>query len=365
MRRKLADASRANRAWRRKILASFRDPDYSTMEPDLVPALYGDKIAIPPNLVQPRQWMAVSPLQYAHLRAWAEGNFTDAGASSAMRLSDMPVAKQPDALDRASLGACLGGAFHPGIEFTWLARIPWIWTADMRLKWTQLEPNVDDYGPLMTQNIALSRSGPLSTIGPGSIGQWMGLPWHSDSASCRSGYSRATSPVSPTFWPARIPNQVLAEEDYDVVMDGSRSLAERRAAFERRRGWERFVAGPTSQTAINAMIADWYKLGVVAELPGPKDGFRERLHGDGWVAVGDAAVSVDPLSSQGLITGVVMAAHAARLAGADLADWETSYRAVLAEHEETRGWLYAVETRWPNADFWSRRAPTLGDPVIR
>lgn len=273
MRRKLADASRANRAWRRKILASFRDPDYSTMEPDLVPALYGDKITIPPNLVQPRQWMAVSHLQYAHLRAWADGNFTDAGASSATRLSDIPVVQQPSALDRASLGACLGGAFHPGIEFTWLARIPWIWTADMRLKWTQLQPNLDDYGPLMTQDIALSRSGPLSTIGPGSIGQWMGLPWHSDSASCRSGYSRATSPVSPTFWPARIPNQVLAEEDYDVVMDGTRSLADRRAAFERRRGWERFVAGPTSQTAINAMIADWYKLGVVAELPGPKDGF--------------------------------------------------------------------------------------------
>ncbi len=33
------------------------------------------------------------------------------------------------------------------------------------------------------------------------------------------------------------------------------------------------MAGPTSQTAINAMITDWYKLGVVAEMPGPRDGF--------------------------------------------------------------------------------------------
>lgn len=84
--------------------------------------------------------------------------------------------------------------------------------------------------------------------------------------------------------------------------------------------------------------------------------YREQLHGDGWVAVGDAAVSVDPLSSQGLITGIVMAAHAARLAGDDLADWERNYRAVLAEHEESRAWLYAAETRWPGADFWARRA---------
>ncbi len=273
MQRKLADRSPANRAWRRKVFASFRDPNYANMEPDLVPALYGDKIAIPPNLVQPRQWMALTPLQHAHLRSWADGNFTVTGEPDATRLSDLPVSERPAALDKASLGACLGGAFHPGIEFTWLARIPWIWTRTMRLKWTTLDPNAQDYGPLMTQDIALSRTGPLSDIGPGSIGQWMGLPWHSDSASCRSGYAKAVSPVSPTFWPARIPNQVLAEADYEVVMDPRRSLADRREAFARRRGWERFIAGPTSQVSINAMITEWYKLGVVTEMPGPRDGF--------------------------------------------------------------------------------------------
>ena len=272
MRRKLADRSRTNRAWRRKILASFRDPNYANVEPDLVPAFYGDKISIPPNLVQPRQWLAMTPLQYAHLQAWAEGDFTDTPGGDETSLAQLPLAQRPAALDRASLGACLGGAFHPGIEFTWVARIPWIWNDRLRLKSPQLEPDLTDYGPFMTQDVALSRTGPLSKIGPGSMGQWLGLPWHSDSISCRSGYTAAISPVSPTFWPARIPNQVLAQEDYDVVMDSSRSLADRRAAFQRRRGWERFVAGPTSQTSINAMITDWYKLGVVAELPGPRDG---------------------------------------------------------------------------------------------
>lgn len=86
--------------------------------------------------------------------------------------------------------------------------------------------------------------------------------------------------------------------------------------------------------------------------------YRRQLHGEGWAAVGDAAVSVDPLSSQGLITGMVMAAHAARLMGGDLAEWERNYLAVLAEHEETRAWLYAAETRWPTADFWARRSAT-------
>jgi len=273
MQRKLADGSRSNRAWRRRVFATFRDPDYARMEPDLVPALYGDKITLPPNLVQPRQWMALTSLQYAHLRAWAEGDFAVTDAPDVTRLAEVPLQQRPAALDRASLGACLGGAFHPGIEFAWLARVPWVWTRDMRLRWASLDPDTRNYGPFMTQAIALSRTGPLSSIGPGSIGAWMGLPWHSDSISCRSGYTLAISPVSPTFWPARIPNQVLAEADYDIVMDSSRSLAERRAAFARRRGWERYVAGPTSQVGINAMIDDWYKLGVVTEMPGPRDGF--------------------------------------------------------------------------------------------
>ena len=39
LRRKLADGSKANLSWRRKVFASFRDPDFATIEPDLVPAL--------------------------------------------------------------------------------------------------------------------------------------------------------------------------------------------------------------------------------------------------------------------------------------------------------------------------------------
>jgi hypothetical protein len=276
MRDRLADASRRNRSWRRRVFARFRNPDFANVEPDLVPALYGDKFTVPPNLVQARQWMAVTRLQHAHLRAWANGQFTNGPEVTATEVSELPVGDQPDSLDRASLGACLGGAFHPGIEFPWVARVPWVWTSTMRLKWHQIEPDFTEYGPWMTKEIALSRTGPLSRIGPGSIGQWMALPWHADAASCRSGYTKAISPVSPTFWPARVPNQVLARQDYDVVMNPSRSLAERKEAFSRRRGWERFVVGTTSAVGINAMINDWYKLGVVSAVPGPRDGFFPR-----------------------------------------------------------------------------------------
>jgi flavin-dependent dehydrogenase len=86
---------------------------------------------------------------------------------------------------------------------------------------------------------------------------------------------------------------------------------------------------------------------------------RDPLVGDGWLAVGDAAVSFDPMSSQGLITGVVMAAHAAVAIGAGehaMDDWAADYRVVLDEHLQLRRAFWAEEDRWPDAPFWARRA---------
>jgi flavin-dependent dehydrogenase len=86
---------------------------------------------------------------------------------------------------------------------------------------------------------------------------------------------------------------------------------------------------------------------------------RDPIVGEGWLAIGDAAVSFDPMSSQGLITGVVMAAHAAVAIDAGqqaLADWAADYRVVLDEHLQVRHAFWAEEGRWPDAPFWSRRA---------
>jgi len=83
--------------------------------------------------------------------------------------------------------------------------------------------------------------------------------------------------------------------------------------------------------------------------------YRERMVGNGWLAVGDAAVSFDPLSSQGLVTGIVMAARAATMLGGDLDAWEADYRVVLDEHLAVRDEYLRSETRWPDATFWLRR----------
>lgn len=69
-RRRLANPSTANEGFRQSVFATFRNPDFSEVEPSLEPQLYGDKIAMPPNEVEPRQWLALTPLQYRRLRAW-------------------------------------------------------------------------------------------------------------------------------------------------------------------------------------------------------------------------------------------------------------------------------------------------------
>jgi hypothetical protein len=271
MQRRLADSSPSNRRFRQSVLSLFRDPDYTRVEPELEPQMYGDEVMMPPNLTKSRQWYALTRLQYAHLRAWAAGAF-DAGAAPAPDVLDqIPLAERPQALDRAALDGCLGGAFHPGVEFPWVGRVHWIWSDDLRLRYAGVRPDLTDYGPELTAPLAMSRTGPLSRLGPGGYVQWMGAPWHADSSSCRYGYQRV-SPQLPGFWPARIPNAVLTSADYRIVVDERRSLRERRQAFRRRAEWERFIAHPTGPPTLAMMVEEWSKLGVVRERPGPADG---------------------------------------------------------------------------------------------
>jgi flavin-dependent dehydrogenase len=76
--------------------------------------------------------------------------------------------------------------------------------------------------------------------------------------------------------------------------------------------------------------------------------------------VGDAARTIDPLSSQGISWAIASGLDAASVALAgDVggaaryeADWDQRFRAYLA----TRRRYYTSERRWFNAPFWCRRS---------
>src|SRR6185369_17631905 len=84
--------------------------------------------------------------------------------------------------------------------------------------------------------------------------------------------------------------------------------------------------------------------------------------GDDWLAVGDAALSFDPLSSQGIFNAVytgMKAGHAlhAALAGdeGEIRRYGLQLEAIHRAYRRNLAAFYAHETRWPHHAFWRRR----------
>jgi L-Lysine epsilon oxidase N-terminal/L-lysine epsilon oxidase C-terminal domain len=260
---------------RRVIANQFRVFERDSWSPVPWPWLYGDATNIPPAET-PRQNASLTGTQLAMLQQWAAGDF-DAdyvpGRIPPRRIEDLPISQQPDMLDRASLEFCLADAFHPGCEMTWPMRTAGLYMAPFRLLHAPpgwIEPN---YGPVLGADLINLPNGPL--LGgqlPGGITRWMAVPWQTDTASCRSGYLKSYDPYVPTFWPARVPNQVLTQADYEVVLDPEQPISDRLAAFARRASWLRPLGSNSYTDQINNMISHFDHMGVVENRPGPTSG---------------------------------------------------------------------------------------------
>ncbi|HEU0300637.1 MAG TPA: LodA/GoxA family CTQ-dependent oxidase, partial [Longimicrobium sp.] len=260
-----------NAELRRQVLNSFRLPHPTDMNPLPWPWIYGDAMNIPAD--SPRQHVSISPTQYRFLQLWADGQFIDdwdPARPVPHRLDEVPLREQPAMLDQAATHFCLADAFHPGCEMTWPVRHASMYSAPYRIRHRPAGTPEPSYGPTLTPEIALRPGGPLYAQGPGDISRWMAVPWQTDTASCRSGYEPDYDPYLPTFWPARVPNQVLTLEDYRKVVDASLPPEERFAAFSRRLNWLR-VLSSNYKKAINEMVADFGKLGVVEVREGVTD----------------------------------------------------------------------------------------------
>jgi flavin-dependent dehydrogenase len=90
--------------------------------------------------------------------------------------------------------------------------------------------------------------------------------------------------------------------------------------------------------------------------------------GDGWIAVGDAACTVDPLSSQGVMRALRSGIVAARAIHVHAAGDAQAVEELRARHVreydaylDTRDAYYRVEQRWPDSPFWRRRHTPVTD----
>ena len=254
---------------RRTVANAFRNPADGDASQKPWPWIYGDAMAEPMPSI-PRAMNSLTPTQLALLQRWADGQFLadyDPHYSGPQQIEQVPLAEQPVMLDRAAMEFCLADAFHPGCEMTWPVRHATMYQEPYRWRHRDHDDPEPDYGPSLTPAAANSYNGPLYGQFAGSITRWMAIPWQTDTASCRSGYDPEYDPYLPTFWPARVPNQVLSEESYRKAIDSSLSRQERLAAFNKRFDWDNTL-GVGYQQQLGTMIEHFDQQGLVLVQPG-------------------------------------------------------------------------------------------------
>ena len=259
----------------RQMMANqFRRADRDAWSPVPWPWMYGDAMNLPTPKTS-NAFTTLTPTQLGMLDDWANGKFVadyDPAVQPSRRIEDVPLAEQPAMLDRASLEFCLADAFHPGCEMTWPMRQATMYMAPFRIRHADDMNANPSYGAAFTPDMVGLPEGPLYGQVPGGITRWMAVPWQADTASCRSAYDyEAPSDYTahlPTFWPARVPNQVLSTDNYNIVMKG-KSLDERMKAFATRSDWVAPIMHGNYLDQINSFIGNISQMGVVEMRDGP------------------------------------------------------------------------------------------------
>lgn len=153
---------------------------------------------------------------------------------------------------------------------------------------------------------------------------------------------------------ARLPDQKIG-----VALATSRALF-REHRFDQPRAWLRALVGTRHVVG---------PLSVCEPEPGSlsictvSSSILDRVVGDHWLAVGDAASTWDPISAQ----GIFKALSDGLTVGRPIAEFLRGHRGALADHQQhversfdeytrQRAFYYAQEQRWPDAAFWRERA---------
>jgi hypothetical protein len=153
----------------------------------MMPYLAGDEATSQSQ--KSSKYQMLTDTQYFLLQQWSQGLF---------RRDDEPlVADAGQTLTRAALENCVGGAFSPGIEMTWISRNPRIYTEPFRLKLKAQVPTPLSLG----MNLAAG-------LEPGDLIKFMAVPWQADFNECSS------QPLDNRvvwWWPAQRPVMVYLE----------------------------------------------------------------------------------------------------------------------------------------------------------
>jgi flavin-dependent dehydrogenase len=87
----------------------------------------------------------------------------------------------------------------------------------------------------------------------------------------------------------------------------------------------------------------------------------EKIVGDNWLAVGDAAATYDPISSKGIISAINDGINASDSIGKYLTgnshileDYSKNVITRFNSYLKKRSYYYKLENRWPDSEFWKK-----------
>jgi hypothetical protein len=197
---KLGDPSPTYAGLRRFYLDLIRPPDTPDLfaSPDsglpMMPFLCGDNCFVAGPLAS--RYLTVTRTQFFYLQQWAAGQFT----------TKSPPEPPPGVVrDRVALENCVGGAFSPGIEMTWICRDPRLYSEPFRIH------RRPDVRPPLSLGQDLERG-----LEPGDLSKYMALPWQADFNEC------AQQQIGDRYvwwWPVQRPDFVNVED-----VDGLRQV---------------------------------------------------------------------------------------------------------------------------------------------
>ncbi len=301
---RLADSAPENKPFRDYTFRQFRDPGSEEVQQYKLPYMLGDGVNYD---FSPSHWFLIPQTQYGILKQWAEGNFVNDFENEEIdgveSVDDLDVALHPDALTRAALEPCSGGAFHPGVELTWPMRQSALYQGDTgnagtnayRIARGHRESLTQDIGRLRTPEKAFKGTKetppPIGPQMPGDLTRWMGIPWQCDAFSCQFVEFGNDFP-NAVWWPALLPIDVLPQAYYNQVLRTDLDADTRLKFAESRVTWSRGVSGigyhaeASYSDGLSRMVALWDRMGFVVKRPGPDDkNAPEKLRHDFFVEV--------------------------------------------------------------------------------
>ena len=185
----MGDSSIAMKGMRQRILDYLRAPnDENTLVDSssggtMMPYLAGDA-SIGPADKTPSKFLHLTDTQYFMLQQWADGYFTCGKENN-------PKKSYGDVITQGVLENCVGGAFSPGIEMTWVSRLVPIYSAPFRIRVK------DD----ICYPLSLDWN-PEAGLEPGDITKFMAIPWQADFNECSS---QPIDGRTVWWWPAQRP----------------------------------------------------------------------------------------------------------------------------------------------------------------